>query len=198
MLKWQEHKIMRRTNNQLIGGTGLIYNSRYYDPSLAMSQPFAKAQNNILATQNRRRANKAAAEAKVESYIESMAAAPNLGKVPAKYRDVVNKFLIEQRREYSRYARIASQYKPGTTAYMDAVSKMNSVSSAFTNLSNQFDAFKKMKDEDLPNFSDRLLSEGNNETDINILSDILTDKFDLQIGEAGILTFFQQRISTRQ
>lgn len=182
-------------NKDLIAQQGLIYQSRYYDPSLSFAQPFARAQSmvdNILA---RRKREKALVESKVANYIENMAEPLNVAKISPKYRDSVNKFLIRKRNEYAQAARIAGRYSPTSTAYMENVSKMNSISSSFEQLNNQFEIFKKMKDEDLPDFTGRLVSDGNKNSDLNILTDVLTDKYDISITDDGNISFYTGGIS---
>jgi tryptophan 2,3-dioxygenase len=182
-------------NRDLIAQQGLIYQSRYYDPSLSFEQPFARAQSmvdNILA---RKKREKALVESKVANYIDNMAEPLNVAKIPPKYRDSVNKFLIQKRNEYAQAARVASRYSPTSTAYMESVSKMNSISSSFEQLNNQFEIFKKMKDEDLPDFTGRLVSDGNKNSDLNILTDVLTDKYDISITDNGNISFYTGEIS---
>ena len=182
-------------NRDLIAQQGLIYQSRYYDPSLSFEQPFAKAQgiiDNIIATRKR---EKALVESKVANYIENMAEPLNVAKISPKYRNSVNKFLIQKRNEYAQAARVASRYSPTSTAYMESVSKMNSISSSFEQLNNQFEIFKKMKDEDLPDFTGRLVSDGNKNSDLNTLTDVLTDKYDISITDDGNISFYTGGIS---
>ena len=182
-------------NRDLIAQQGLIYQSRYYDPSLSFAQPFAKAQSmvdNIIAGKKR---EKALVESKVAKYIENMAEPLNVAKISPKYRDSVNKFLIQKRNEYAQAARVAGRYSPTSTAYMESVSKMNSISSSFEQLNNQFEIFKKMKDEDLPDFTGRLVSDGNKNSDLNVLTDVLTDKYDVSITDNGNISFYTGGIS---
>jgi hypothetical protein len=179
--------------NELIAQQGLIYNSRYYDPSLSLAQPFARAERVIDYNNRRRRANKAAAEAKVSQYVENLAGdLPDISKISPKYRNKINEFLVSKRREYTNATKVIGRFAPGTTAYMEAVSKMNSISDSFKNLSDQFDLFKKLKTEELPDFQNRLLSEANNPNNISLMSSILTDELDIEIGEGGNLNFVQQ------
>ena len=182
-------------NRDLIAQQGLIYQSRYYDPSLSFEQPFARAQSmvdNIIA---RKKREKALVESKVANYIENMAEPLNVAKISPKYRDSVNKFLIQKRNEYAQAARVAGRYSPTSTAYMESVSKMNSISASFEQLNNQFEIFKKMKDEDLPDFTGRLVSDGNKSGDLNILTDVLTDKYDISITDDGNISFYTGGIS---
>jgi len=182
-------------NRDLIAQTGLIYGSRYYDPSISFAGPFQRAQGiveNILAN---KKAVKAQAEAKVANYLENMAEPLNVAKIAPKYRDAVTKFLVGKRNEYAQAARVASRYNPSSSGYFDAVSKMNSISDSFEQLSSQFDLFKKMKEEDLPDFTGRLVSDGNKSEDLSILTDVLTDKYDISITDGGNISFFTGGIS---
>ncbi len=176
-------------DKDLIAQQGLLYQSRYYDPSLSFEQPFAKSMGIVQKILNDRKAQKANVESKVATYLENMGEPLNVAKISPKYRNVVNNFLISKRNEYAQAARVAGRYNPTSTAYMESVSKMNSISDAFQQLSAQFDVFKNMKEEDLPDFTNRLVSEGNEPGNLNILTDVLTDKHDIEITENGNISF---------
>jgi len=176
-------------DKDLIAQQGLLYQSRYYDPSLSFEQPFAKSMGIVQKILSDRKAQKADVESKVASYLENMGEPLNVAKISPKYRNAVNNFLISKRNEYAQAARVAGRYSPTSTAYMESVSKMNSISDAFQQLSTQFDIFKNMKEEDLPDFTNRLVSEGNEPGNLNILTDVLTDKHDIEITENGNISF---------
>jgi hypothetical protein len=175
------------SNNQLIQGVkdiGVAQRS-VTDPGKLIGDAFAIADERAKA----KKKTLAESEAKVESYLDKLPTGEGIAKIPQKYRDQVNGFLIKGRNEYADIARTMANLKPSSDQYVENVRKMNAISNSFKQLDNQFKAFGELKNEFGPDLLNKEVSKGVPSEDIALLTQVSTDELDIDFTPEGNISF---------
>jgi hypothetical protein len=177
-------------NGDLIKGAADMYGAGTGVDFSGMDQIIQRHRQTLTRKRAEKQAQKAAIAGKMASYMENIGDdVVNIAKIPKKYRNQVTQFLIEKKNEYAEAARVASEFDPSSDAYIEAVNTMNSAQSSFENLNEQFVVLQEMKAEDLEDFTNDRVSDGNKIEDLDIISGILTDENAIHINEIGEIEF---------
>ena len=139
-----------------------------------------------------RKAEKARANAKTASYIESLNSNVDTTSLSASQQSAVSNYLSEQKMAYADAARRISKLEPTHPEYMRLRDEMNGVQMNFTNLAGSLNQYKQDKTNYLKDFDNSLLSAGNETGTFVEASKIYTDEGSVGIGQGGSLNFYDE------
>tara|TARA_R100000544_G_C2223911_1_gene59315 strand:- start:479 stop:1594 length:1116 start_codon:yes stop_codon:yes gene_type:complete len=170
-------------NSTLITGAGVAA-STFNDAQAGFNAGMAKSGPTEIAMMNMRNAMYKARQDEVElkNYVNSMETI-DVSKVEESMRPEVNQFLIKNRNEYAAAAKKASELDAGDPAYLEAVNKMNSIDSAFKNLSSKMDGFKNRRDQYYKDDRDNSISEASNRGALDAM--FKNNEYDIVINPTG-------------
>lgn len=157
------------------------------------NQVFQKSLDDSLAVtaqrQMRARQKKAAADAKVASYIDQLGTVDTAGLTGSQHAAVSN-YLTEQKMLYANAASRIGKFDPTDAEYMNLRDAMNQVQMNFSNLAAGLTQFKNDKKEYLESFDNGMLSSGNSTGTFVEASKMYTDEGYMAIGKGGVVNFW--------
>jgi hypothetical protein len=179
-------------NQQLVKGAAQVAASK----RSTWNQAFQENLNASLAAgakrSMQRKAEKARANAKTASYINSLNSNVDTTSLTASQQSAVSNYLTEQKMTYANAARRIAKLEPTHPAYMRLRDEMNGVQMNFTNLAGSLNQYKKDKIDYLKDFDNSMLSAGNETGSFVEASKIYTDEGSIGIGQGGSLNFYDE------
>ena len=179
-------------NQQLVKGAAQVAASK----RSTWNQAFQENLNASLAAgakrSMQRKAEKARANAKTASYINSLNSSIDTTSLTASQQSAVSNYLTEQKMTYANAARRIAKLEPTHPAYMRLRDEMNGVQMNFTNLANSLNQYKQDKIDYLKDFENSMLSAGNETGSFVEASKIYTNEGSIGIGQGGSLNFYDE------
>jgi hypothetical protein len=168
-----------------------IYGTRrFVNATNAFDAGYQEAYANGIASKNKTKSVKNLYEQKLRNYLKQLPADIDLSQIPDKYRNTLSNYLSKQKNEYVRAANILDELVVGSDDYMQTVSKMNNVKSAFENLDKQFKLYGQNKKEIIDDIEGQTISlYGENQESVNLLRGIFNEEYELEIDDTGNLFF---------
>jgi len=179
-------------NQQLVKGAAQVAASKRSTWNQAFQENLSASLAAGAKASMRRKAEKARANAKTASYIESLNSNVDTTSLSPSQQRAVSNYLTEQKMAYANAATQISKLEPTHPAYMQLRDKMNGVQMNFTNLANSLNQYKQDKVNYLKDFDNSMLSAGNETGTFVEASKIYTDEGFVGIGEGGALNFWDE------
>lgn len=179
-------------NQQLVKGAAQVAASKRSTWNQAFQENLSASLAAGAQASMRRKAEKARANAKTASYIESLNSNVDASSLSPSQQRAVSNYLTEQKMAYANAATQISKLEPTHPAYMQLRDKMNGVQMNFTNLANSLNQYKQDKVNYLKDFDNSMLSAGNETGTFVEASKIYTDEGFVGIGEGGTLNFWDE------
>lgn len=129
-------------------------------------------------------------ENKLNSYLDALPADTDITSIPDKYKNTIHEFLQTQKHNYVVLGRQLASQQVGSDKYMDLQAQMTNIKNSFTNLNNNMSNYGEMKDklfDDIKTNKTSLSIE--NQANVNLLSSVFSEEFDMVIDEYGNPTF---------
>ena len=187
---------MAKTRNMPTGADTNLISAASYGAKLSSGQGMGSGAAAVLQSAqgmqpdiDYRKQLRKQAEATMGNFIDNMPANIDIAKVPQSMRPQLGKHLIEMKNEYFENAKLASSNSPNSPIYMEAVDRMNDITTSFANLNADFERLKEMKYQAIEDFDNGMISEGNKPEDIDFISKLATDQVQFQIGAGGRLVY---------
>lgn len=127
--------------------------------------------------------------AKVEEYIDAMPEDFTIEQLPQKYDDALQNFLQEGKEKYYQAANEISKYEPGSEGYRHWKSIMTGVKNSYKTAKAQTNLFGSNKKDIGIDLTNGTYSKGNDVGEMNLLTDVYTDRYDMVFNENGTLAF---------
>ena len=183
-------------NTNLAAGARAVHANRgagsKYDVGAAFGKSLGKAMESISTRAEAHERDRRAIGAKVEKWGSKLDDSISTKHVPEAYQQDVAKFAARSRDEYWQFAQMASKSDAGSSAYIEAVTGMNQINSSMKNLKNELVKFAEGGTTFAADNKSKHLSAGNNNVDLNQLSDVYSQSMPLTIGADGSLAFDQE------
>jgi len=129
-------------------------------------------------------------ENKINSYLDALPADTDITSIPDRYKNTIHEFLQTQKHNYVVLGRQLASQQVGSDKYMDLQAQMTNIKNSFTNLNNNMSNYGEMKDklfDDIKTNKTSLSIE--NQANVNLLSSVFSEEFDMVIDEYGNPTF---------
>jgi len=124
-------------------------------------------------------------EVELKNYVNKLEDV-EIGKVEDSMRPEVTQFLVDNKNNYAEAARLAADLDADDPAYMEAVSEMNRINSAFKSLSKNLDLFKEKRTQFYDDVRNNSISKGSNLDALNSL--FKNSDYAVEIDEYGNLS----------
>ena len=138
-----------------------------------------------LEYRKQRRLNKA----KVEKFINDMPEGGDFTSLPSKYDKALNAFLENGKDKYYQHAQEIMKYEPGTDGYRYHKDGMTAVKNAYKTAKAQTDLFGSNKVDLGTDVSTNTFSKGNDLNEMNLLTSVYTDEYDMVFNDDGTIGF---------
>ena len=128
----------------------------------------------------------------VKSYIDKYPPDIPITKIPERYRSDIQKFLFEQKKNYSDAVKARVSMTAGSDEYQEQTDIMNGSLQSVNNLKSQWNTFGQGKEENLGDIDNKTYSAANNSDNLGLLASVYTDKLDVSISSDGDLSFLTE------
>ena len=163
------------------------YDNRY--DRIQADQRRRKIDENVrqdkLNYRKQRRLNKA----KVEKFINDMPDGSDITGLPSKYSTSLNTFLENGKDKYYQHAQEIMKYEPGSEGYRYHKDGMTAVKNAYKTAKAQTDLFGSNKVDLGTDISTNTFSKGNDVNEMNLLTSVYTDEYDMVFNDDGTIGF---------
>ena len=140
----------------------------------------------------REKAARQANNDRVNAYLDKIPDGVELAKIPPQYKAQVQKWAYDQKSIIAKLKMGIKNSEAGSPQNLELRQMVQQRESAFENLNSQLSNFHSYKNEYLTTSYEGNLSDANNPDKVNLLSEIYTDKTQIQIGENGDLGFMNE------
>ena len=177
-------------NETLIKGAGFASGGLETGGFVNLQSAYVQGMNTPMSEIGRRALQEAAYkrkqdEVELKNYVNKLEDV-EIGKVEDSMRPEVTQFLVDNKNNYAEAARLAADLDADDPAYMEAVSEMNRINSAFKSLSKNLDLFKEKRTQFYDDVRNNSISKGSNLDALNSL--FKNSDYAVEIDEYGNLS----------